>query len=164
MLLPLLHWSCTVSTFQVSQNSTCDRHCCMNIVISSFKAWVRTHCCMFFCAEAFFLPLLIYFCGPFTKRLFFVRSRVAVMFQRARRSSSEFFLRKVYVSAAFVPTSEVSGKLKISCAAPSTGDVVRWAGRFRPNTWDGILKGHSFCSLCGLLASRVAALLGFKMR
>lgn len=53
MLLPLLHWSCTVSTFQVSQNSTRDRHCCMNIVISSFKAWVRTHCCMFFCAEAF---------------------------------------------------------------------------------------------------------------
>lgn len=74
MLLPLLHWSCTVSTFQVSQNSTRDRHCCMNIVISSFKAWVRTHCCMFFCAEAFlFLPLLIYFCGPFTKRLFFCK-------------------------------------------------------------------------------------------
>lgn len=73
-----------------------------------------------------------------------------------------FFSREAEASVAFVPTSKVSGKLKISCAAPSASDVVRWAGRFRPNTRDGILKGHSFLFSVWLACVQTGGLARFQ--
>lgn len=75
---------------------------------------------VFLCRDVLFFTVVNILLWSFTKRLFFVRSyRVAVMFQhgRAEQLCIFFLTRGQKVSVAFVATSKVSGKLKISCVS-----------------------------------------------